>query len=203
MSRSSQSRVESISRLARRTALLATVVSAVVLPTAAAQAQQPDAASKPSDVIEFTVDVAEDLTRAVPTLVRPDDTQPERGTFYVTEGRVFPGGTIEGDGADFNPGRSGHVGVWLSRGTHLVAAAEIPAAPLWAHTSQLFVLGRQGTEQIASEGVEGAGTLTRAVTGGAGNYVGFIGVQRSTFLGVNATGGANFRVTFTLRKIVR
>jgi hypothetical protein len=36
------------------------------------------------------------------------------------------------------------------------------------------------------------------VTGGAGNYVGFVGEQRQTFLGFNATGGVNLRVTFVL-----
>ena len=139
----------------------------------------------------------------MPTFVKPEHTQPERGAFYITEGRVFPAGTIQGDGADFNPARSGHVGVWISRGTHLVSASEIPAAPWWALTAQLFVLGRQGKELIASEGVEGAGALTRIVTGGAGNYTGFVGEQRTTFLGFNPTGGVNLRVTFVLRKIVR
>jgi hypothetical protein len=93
--------------------------------------------------------------------------------------------------------------VWICRGTHLVAASEIPAAPLWVSTVQLFVLGRQGKEQIATEGVEGAGTVTRIVTGGAGNYTGFVGEQRQTFLGFNPTGGVNLRVTFTLKKVVR
>ena len=74
---------------------------------------------------------------------------------------------------------------------------------MWAHTAQLFVIGRQGKEQIATEGVEGSGTVTRIVTGGAGNYVGFVGEQQQTFLGFNATGGVNLRVTFVLRKIVR
>jgi hypothetical protein len=190
-------------RVMRRAALAATFAVTVLASAPAALAQLQTTAPADRDVIEFTVDVAEDLAKAVPTFVKPEHTQPERGTFYVTEGRVFPAGTIVGDGADFVPGRPGHVGVWYSRGTHLVAASEIPAASLWAHTSQLFVLGRQGIEHIASEGVEGAGTRTRVVTGGAGNYVGFVGEQRSTFLGFNATGGANFRVTFRLRKIVR
>lgn len=153
--------------------------------------------------IVFTVDVAEDLAgKFVPTFVKPEHTQPERGSFFVTEGRIFPAGTIVGDGADFDPNRSGHVGVWVCRGTHLVSASEIPAAPLWVSTAQLFVLGRQGKEQLSTEGVEGGGTITRIVTGGAGNFNGFVGEQRQTFLGFNSTGGVNLRVTFTLRKVV-
>jgi hypothetical protein len=150
----------------------------------------------------FTVDVAEDLAgKFVPTFVKPEHTQPERGSFFVTEGRIFPAGTITGDGATFDPNRSGHIGVWFCRGTHLVSASEIPAAPLWVNSAQLFILGRQGKEQISTEGVEGAGTIVRIVTGGAGNYTGFVGEQRQTFLGSNPTGGVNLRVTFTLRKV--
>ena len=138
---------------------LVLVVSAfaVALTAATASHAQVQGAGQDRDVIEITVDVAEDLSgKFVPTFVKPEHTQPERGAFYITEGRVFPGGTIQGDGADFNPYRMGHVGVWISRGTHLVSASDIPAADWWAHTAQLFVLGRQGKELIASEGVEGA-----------------------------------------------
>jgi hypothetical protein len=170
--------------------------------TGSAEAQSPEAARRDPDPIVLTVDVAEDLAgKFVTTYVKPEHTQPERGAFYVTEGRVFPAGTIQGDGSDFNPYRMGHIGVWISRGTHLVAASDIPAAPLWATTAQLFVPGRQGIEQIATEGVEGSGTVTRIVTGGAGNYTGFVGEQQVTFLGFNATGGVNLRVTFILRLV--
>jgi hypothetical protein len=155
-----------------------------------------------SPTVVLTVDVAEDLAgKFVPTLVKPEHTQPERGSFFVTEGRVFPAGTIVGDGADFNPNRPGHIGVWICRGTHLVSASEIPAAPLWVNTAQLFVLGRQGKEQIASEGVEGSGTVTRIITGGAGNFTGYVGEQRQTFLGFNPTGGVNLRITFVLKQV--
>jgi hypothetical protein len=60
------------------------------------------------------------------------------------------------------------------------------------------VLGRQGKEQLATEGLEGSGTVRRIVTGGAGNFAGWTGEQRQTFLGFNSTGGVNLRVTFTL-----
>ena len=184
----------------------AAIAALVVSSASVAHAQQLDVArGKPEpQIVEFTVDVAEDLAgKFVPTMVKPEHTQPERGSFFVTEGRVFPAGTIEGDGADFNPYRSGHIGIWICRGTHLVAASDIPAASLWVDSAQLFVLGRQGKEQISTEGIEGAGTITRIVTGGAGNFAGWVGEQRQTFLGFNATGGVNLRVTFILRKVVR
>jgi len=172
--------------------------------TARASGQGKEQGSDKTPTIEFSVDVAEDLAgKFVPTFVKPEHTQPERGSFFVTEGRIFPAGTIVGDGADFDPRRSGHIGVWISRGTHLVSASEIPAAGWWATTAQLFVLGRQGIEQIASEGVEGSGTVTRIITGGAGNFTGVVGEQRQTFLGFNRTGGVNLRVTFVLKQVAK
>jgi hypothetical protein len=169
---------------------------------AAPHAQEADAAraQKKTEPIVVTIDVAEDLAgKFVPTFVKPEHTQPERGSFFVTEGRIFPAGTIQGDGADFDPNQTGHTGIWICRGTHLAAANEIPAAPLWVSTAQLYVLGRQGKEQLSTEGVEGSGTVTRIVTGGAGNFAGWTGEQQQTFLGFNSTGGVNLRVTFTLR----
>jgi hypothetical protein len=40
--------------------------------------------------------------------------------------------------------------------------------------------------------------VTRVATGGTGNFAGYVGEQRQTFLGFNPTGGVNLRVTFTL-----
>ena len=180
----------------------AAVIGVAMTLAAPAHAQEAGAARarKTPEPVVFTIDVAEDLAgKFVPTLVKPEHTQPERGSFFVTEGRVFPEGTIQGDGASFDPNRSGHIGIWICRGTHLVAANEIPAAQLWVSTAQLYVLGRQGKEQLSTEGVEGSGTVTRIVTGGAGNFAGWVGEQRQTFLGFNATGGVNLRVTFILR----
>jgi hypothetical protein len=193
-----------VTHLSSRRVVLAAAAALMLMTTAPVDAQGPEAARKHRDrePVVFTVDVAEDLAgKFVPTFVKPEHTQPERGSFFVTEGRVFPAGTIQGDGTGFDPYRPGHIGVWICRGTHLVAASEIPAAPLWVTTAQLFVLGRQGKEQIATEGIEGSGTVTRIITGGAGNYAGFIGEQRQTFLGFNSTGGVNLRVTFILRPV--
>jgi hypothetical protein len=160
--------------------------------------------SRNREPITFTVDVAEDLAgKFVPTFVKPEHGQPERGSFFITEGRLFPAGTIQGDGSTFHPAQSGHIGIWICRGTHLVAANQIPAASLWVSSAQLFVIGRQGKEQLATEGIEGKETVSRIVTGGAGNYAGWTGEQVQTFLGFNPTGGVTLRVTFKLYPPVR
>jgi len=185
----------------RAVAVATAAVLTIGLAPASTQAEPPPHAGKPQpEPIVYTVDVAEDMDLFVPTFVRPEDTQPERGSFYVTRGRVFPEGTIQGDGATFDPDTSGHIGAWISRGTHLASASEIPDAPWWAATTQLFVvLGRQGKELLTTEGIEGQGTIRRVVTGGAGNFAGWTGEAHQTLLGFNATGGVNLRVTFVLR----
>src|SRR5262245_30769570 len=158
-----------------RTVTFAALLLAVTAPLHA-QEQEGLRKKRNPDPIVFTIDVAEDLAgQFVPTFVKPEHVQPERGSFFVTGGRVFPAGTIQGDGAGFDPNRSGHIGVWICRGTHLVSASDIPAAQWWVDTAQMFVLGRQGREQITTEGLEGRGTITRVVTGGTGNYAGFVG----------------------------
>ena len=99
--------------------------------------------------IVFTVDVAEDFALFKPTLVRPTDTQPERGSFFVTEGNIYPAGTIQGNGAAFDPNTDGAIGRWFCRGTHLVSASEIPAAAVWVDTAQIYLLPRD-TASIAT-----------------------------------------------------
>ena len=75
---------------------LALAVSSLVLSAGAVSHAQVQVSGQKPDVIEITIDVAEDLAgKFVPTFVKPEHTQPERGAFYITQGRLFPGGTIE------------------------------------------------------------------------------------------------------------
>jgi hypothetical protein len=192
-------------RASRGAIVLAAAVALTVPLHGYAEAQESEALKSHSrgDTLVFTVDVAEDLAgRFVPTFVRPEHTQPERGSFFVTEGRIYPAGTIKGDGASFDPNGEGAIGQWVCRGTHLVSASEIPGAPLWVDTAQLYVFG-EGGPQLATEGLEGSGTIARIVTGGTGKLGGYVGEQRQTFLGLNPSGGVNLRVTFILRKAVQ
>jgi hypothetical protein len=99
----SNSSNSSLARLVRRAVLFCTVTAALLASSASLVQAQSELAFKKHDpnLVEFTVDVAEDLSgKFVPTFVKPEHTQPERGSFFVTEGRVFPTGTIQGDGAN-------------------------------------------------------------------------------------------------------
>ncbi len=52
-------------------------------PIAHAQAPETAGAEKDRQIVVFTIDVAEDLAgKFVPTFVKPEDTQPERGSFF-------------------------------------------------------------------------------------------------------------------------
>jgi len=150
--------------------------------------------------IAFTVDIAEDASLFNPTFVKPTDTQPERGSFFVTEGNIYRAGTIQGNGATFDPKTEGALGRWFCRGTHLVSGAEFPFAARGVSTAQLYLLPDE-SRSIATEGVEGVGTVLRVVTGGTGVYRDYIGEQKQKFLGFNASGGVNLRVTFTLKRV--
>jgi hypothetical protein len=154
--------------------------------------------------IVFTIDVAEDFSLFVPTKVQPEHTQPERGAFFVTEGRIFPAGTIPKGGTpeapgSFDPNGTGAVGTWFCRGTHLVSGALFPVTARAVHTAQLYLLPNERAS-IATEGVEGAGATVRPMTGGTGPFAGYVGEQKQELLGFNATGGVNLRVTFVLTK---
>lgn len=166
---------------------------------AAAAAVPAVADEQPRDTLVFTIDVAEDFALFNPTFVRPTDTQPERGSFFVTEGNIYPAGTIQGDGATFDPNSPGALGRWFCRGTHLVSGAEFPFSARAVHTAQLYLLPDE-SKSIATEGVEGNVPVLRAIAGGTGPFKGYIGEQRQELLGFNATGGVNLRVTFTLKK---
>jgi hypothetical protein len=191
-------RFTSARALARTAAVLATTVAVALgagRPASAAHDRDRD-----PDTIVFTVDVAEDFALFNPTFVRPTDTQPERGSFFITEGNIFPGGTIKGDGSTFDPNGSGALGRWFCRGTHLVSATEFPTSARAVHTAQLYLLPDESAS-IATEGVEGNVPVLRPISGGTGPFKGYIGEQKQRLLGFNATGGVNLRVTFTLRRV--
>jgi hypothetical protein len=163
----------------------------------------PMAMADDDEKIVFTVDVAEDLNTFVPGPPIVGGV-PQRGSFFITEGNIYPGGTIPGDGSTFDPtdpNAPKPIGRWFCRGTHLVAGDQIPGTTEpWVYTSQLYLLP-DDKKSIDTSGLEQTAPVVRTVTGGTGTFKGVLGVQKQEFLGAfNTTGGANLRVTFDLRK---
>jgi hypothetical protein len=193
------------SHVHRRQIAALAVVAATLASSSGLRASDDRHHDRTPQTIVFTIDVAEDFSQFVPTKVRPEDTQPERGAFFVTEGRIFPAGTIPKGGTPeapntFDPNGAGSIGTWFCRGTHLVSGALFPATARAVHTSQLYLMPNE-RKSISTEGVEGAGATVRPVTGGTGPFAGYTGEQRQELLGFNASGGVNLRVTFVLRKL--
>ncbi|MDX2150574.1 MAG: hypothetical protein SFV54_07560 [Bryobacteraceae bacterium] len=174
-------------------AVLAITVS---LPPAAAQATY---GYRPAR-IEFTVDVAEDMNLYVEPRV-PTGTEPLRGSFFITEGKIFPANTIpNANGDQFDPNAiQGSIGVWFCKGTFLVRGTEFDKHSRSVVSDQVYLLD-DDKRSIATTGTEGAGTTVRPVIGGTGPFAGYVGEQTQEFLGFNKTGGVNLRVTVRLRK---
>jgi hypothetical protein len=150
--------------------------------------------------IEFTIDVAEDMNLFVEPRV-PVGTEPLRGSFFVTEGKIFPAYTIPTTGGDqFDPQKvTGDIGRWFCKGTFLVSGSVFDKSAQSVLTDQLYLLA-DDKRSIATTGIEGNSEVVRAVIGGTGPYAGYTGEQTQQFLGFNKTGGVNLRVTVRLRK---
>lgn len=178
--------------------MCARALVAILLAAALSAVPAPLLAQPPS--LTVTVDVAEDFAQFVATPL-PGDTEPKRGSFFLTEGRIFPAGTIEGDGATFDPSAHPAIGTWLCRGTHLADGADIVSgkAEIWVATTQNYLFPDDRLS-IATEGREGTRPMVRTVVGGTGPLKYYVGEQRQQLLGFNATGGVNLRVTFVLRR---
>ena len=145
-------------------------------------------------------DVAENATRfswsGKPELV---DGMPVGSTPYVTQGYIYPAGTLtnsNGVNPDGSPEFPDKVlGQWSCYGWFL--GTDAPAGTARWLTTHLFNFGGEwGEATLVSEGysIDDLGVaLERAITGGTGPYEGASGVQRETNLGFNPTKGVNFR----------
>lgn len=144
----------------------------------------------------LTVEVAEIGTRYVLDL---GQTQPIRGTTFVTEGYLYADGTLtcdEGacDGvvydADGNPAPEFPdqvVGTWTCYGT-FTGDATTTTGPLLVSTQYYDLGDGPGADMIATSGWELADIgvpVSRAITGGTGDHAGASGVQIQTILGFN------------------
>jgi hypothetical protein len=184
--------------LSRRT-VLALLAGAFVTVTAQPAAAQMYPNGLSPERIEFTIDVAEDMAKFVEPRV-PVNTEPLRGSFFVTQGNIYPAGTIPRVGGDqFDPNMSGAMGTWFCKGTFLVSGSQFDKSEMAVLSDQVYLLPND-SRSIATTGTEGNGTAIRMVIGGTGAYAGYTGEQRQEFLGFNKSGGVNLRVTVRLRK---
>jgi hypothetical protein len=152
------------------------------------------------------IDVAEDMSRFVfDADVAHEDGMPKHGTAFITQGYIYPAGTLtESNGVleDGSPEFPDKVlGEWTCRGWFVGEGAHAKTGPM-VITTQLYNFGETlGAEMLVTEGYELADVgiaIQRAVTGGTGQYTGASGVASQTFLGFNASEGVNLTLEIAL-----
>jgi hypothetical protein len=186
----------------KNSALIALGAAAILTTLVAQPAAAQMYPERSAHSIRFIIDVAEDMNKFVEPRV-PVGTEPLRGSFFVTEGNIYPAGTIPTTGGDqFDPNSRGSIGTWFCKGTFLVPGSQFDKTALAVLSDQLYLLNN-GERSLATIGAEGNGTVIRSVIGGTGAFAGYTGEQTQQFLGFNKTGGVNLRVTITLTKVVR
>jgi hypothetical protein len=152
----------------------------------------------------LAVDVAEDMSRFVfDTGVAFEDGMPKHGSAFITQGYIYPAGTLtESNGVleDGSPEFPDKVlGEWTCRGWFVGEGAHAKTGPMVVST-QIYNFGETlGAEMLVTDGYELADigvAIDRAITGGTGQYLGAYGEAHQTFLGFNASEGVNLRLEF-------
>ena len=152
---------------------------------------------------QIVIDVACDARTFALNTTSPSDTGPVRGSTFIVNGKIYPGGTIPaGNGFDINT--PGLIGTWVCSGAFNYSISEIMAGSAPGQsTTQNYLFSPTGSlavdDSLASVGEEGGVTTHRVVSGGTGSYVGMIGEVKQEVLGVNSSGLFNFRFTFMVR----
>ncbi len=156
----------------------------------------------------FEIEVAEDGTRFVydeaPVF---DDGYPEYGNGFVTQGYIYPEGTLNGSNG-VNPDGTPEfpesvIGEWTCYG-YFVGDGAHTEEGAWVVTTQVFELESDtvGGETIVTVGFEtpaGAGTAMRSVVGGSGRWAHTSGEVAQVTLGHNTSDGVNATFSFDLR----
>lgn len=176
-------------------------VAALLLVAGALYALAQTPAGEPA-AAPLRLEIAEDATRFVfAEQPRYDDGLPAHGNPFVTQGYIYPEGTLQGgdgvlpDGSPEYP--EAVIGEWTCRGWFVGDAAHAEEG-VWVITTQLFELGdAPGEASLVTEGVELAAVgmaARRAISGGTGPYALAAGDSSQTLLGFNASEGVNLLV---------
>lgn len=147
-------------------------------------------------------DIAENGTKFTPDDTPVfDDGLPAFGNEFITEGYIYPAGTLNGpngvnpDGSPQFPDKV--IGRWTCRGWHVGDGAHTVSGP-WVITHQLFDLDHTpGKITIATDGFEAPDVgvpFERAITGGTGIFSEIRGDSTQVFLGFNPSLGVSFQV---------
>jgi len=145
-------------------------------------------------------DVAENHTRFVfQDAPVHDNGMPAYGNPFVTQGYIYPAGTLDGepgiteDGAAQFPDKV--IGTWTCSGWFVGDGAKTKSGQ-WVMTRQIYDFGERGDDILITQGpeyIEKDNPYQRIVTGGTGAYDAFDGRVEQTMLGFHEHGGVKFR----------
>jgi hypothetical protein len=184
----------------RLIAAILVVLAAAGIPLATAAGGEDRGPSAHRRDLEF--DVAEAGTRfSFDETPAFEDGLPAYGTEFVTQGYLYPAGTLDDSNGvlpDGSPEFPDLVeGEWTCRGWFIGDGAHTTTGP-WVITAQVFSIGdTPGETTIITDGYElsDAGEeVARAIVGGTGRYRLAAGTQYQTLLGFNGSEGVNLRV---------
>jgi hypothetical protein len=147
-------------------------------------------------------EVSENAKRFVfdETPLHPDGA-PAYGNEFVTEGYIYPEGTLN-DTNGVNPDGSPEfphrvIGRWTCRGWHVGDGAKTVTGP-WVITHQYYDFGKEaGRVSLATDGVEVVDIdvpIRRPIIGGTGFYAQARGEAKQTMIGFNQLSGVNLRL---------
>jgi hypothetical protein len=130
-------------------------------------------------------------------------TQVMRGDTFVLDGKIYQGGSIPTGGtkespSPFGPDQAGSIGNFYCRGVYITDKVQFNSEKLHAETTHIFLLSDK--TRYITDGFEGPSSLMRSVIGGFNANPGVSGQVQQDFLGINSTGGYNYRFTFTLNQ---
>lgn len=157
------------------------------------------APAKEVQVLKF--DIAEDGNRfAFDDQPVFDDGMPAYGNSFVTEGYLYPEGTLNGSNGVLPNGEPEFpelvLGTWTCRGWFVNDGAHSETGPI-VITTQVFNLGETyGDTTIITDGYELVDfnvPIKRAITGGTGDYVDASGEAVQELLGFTEQMGVNLR----------
>jgi hypothetical protein len=173
-------------------------------PVSAAPAVTNSAEDAQAEVIRF--EVAEDASRFIFSQERLfDDGMPQYGTPFVTQGYIYPEGTLNGtngslaDGSPEFPDKV--IGEWTCYGWMIGDGARTETGK-WVVSTQIYELYEEYDNAIiitdGFELVDFDVPFARAITGGTGEFESASGRQMQTLLGWTEQMAVNLSVELTI-----
>jgi hypothetical protein len=182
-----------------------TAAASLLVPRAArAQAGGPSGAEAP---LPERFEVAENALRFA-FAERPvhEDGMPAYGNPFVTEGYLYPPGTLNGSNGVLPDGQPEFpdkvIGSWICRGYLIGDGAHTETGPMVV-SNQVYSFGGYAGTTLVTDGLELADKgvpVARAITGGTGALKGAWGEQSQVLLGFTEQMGVNLQVTLDVHR---